>query len=84
VTSKNVAPVTVYGKPGCGGCLATVKALEAIDVRYTYKDITEEKRAEQEVRALGYTGVPVVRVGDGPKAYHWHGFRPDRIKELAQ
>lgn len=71
--------VIVYGKPACGGCVATKKALDTAGVPFDYRDVSASPEAKAEVDALGYIGVPVVVVG----TEHWHGFRPDRIKALA-
>ncbi|MBN7481012.1 glutaredoxin-like protein NrdH [Mycobacteroides abscessus subsp. massiliense] len=72
--------VTVYSKPGCVQCTATIKALTKNGVRYTIRDVTVDDAARDTVMKLGYTAAPVVVAG----ADHWSGFRPDRIKALAK
>ncbi|MCB0934719.1 MAG: NrdH-redoxin, partial [Mycobacterium sp.] len=47
---------------------------------YDIVDITQVAEARDYVMALGYLQAPVV-VADGE---HWSGFRPDRIKALAE
>jgi len=71
--------VTVYTKPACVQCNATYKALDRQAVAYAVVDITTNPEARDYVMALGYLQAPVVVGGDD----HWSGFRPDRIKALA-
>lgn len=71
--------VTVYTKPACVQCNATYKALAKQGIEYNLVDITESPEAREYVMALGYLQAPVVVAGDE----HWSGFRPDRIKALA-
>ena len=71
--------VTVYTKPACVQCNATYKALDRQAVAYAVVDITTNLEARDYVMALGYLQAPVVMAGDD----HWSGFRPDRIKALA-
>ena len=71
--------VTVYSKPACVQCDATYRALDKIDADYTVVDISEDADARDYVMSLGHLQAPVVIV-DGE---HWSGYRPDRIKALA-
>lgn len=71
--------ITVYTKPACVQCKATYKALDKQGIEYNIVDITEVPEAREYVMALGYLQAPVVVAGDD----HWSGFRPDRIKALA-
>lgn len=73
------ATVTVYTKPACVQCNATYRALDRQGIAYRTVDITADIEARDYVMALGYTQAPVVIAG----AAHWSGFRPDRIKSLA-
>lgn len=70
---------TVYGKPGCVGCNATVKKLDQLQVPYKYLDITVNEQAHQEVKNLGYSAAPVVVTETGQ---HWTGYSPDRLTAL--
>ncbi|OBK15758.1 redoxin NrdH [Mycobacterium asiaticum] len=72
--------ITVYSKPACVQCVATYKALDKQGVAYQKVDITLDSEARDYVMALGYLQAPVV-VADND---HWSGFRPDRIKALAE
>ncbi|MCQ4361284.1 redoxin NrdH [Mycobacterium gordonae] len=71
--------ITVYSKPACVQCVATYKALDKQGIDYQKVDITLDPEARDYVMALGYLQAPVV-VADNA---HWSGFRPDRIKALA-
>lgn len=72
--------VTVYTKLACVQCTATKKALDTAGVLgYRLVDITEDSDARDFVMSLGYTSAPVVVAGNE----HWSGFRPDRIKAVA-
>lgn len=71
--------VTVYTKPACVQCNATYKALDKAGVAYIKVDITQDDAARDHVISLGYLQAPVVVAGQD----HWAGFRPDRIKALA-
>ena len=70
--------VTVYTKPGCVQCTATVRRLRAKGIEYVPKDITDPVNLEA-AKALGHMEAPVVDV-DGES---WSGYQPDRIDELA-
>lgn len=70
--------ITVYGKPACVQCQYTCKELDKQHVSYNYIDITVNAVAEEHVKGLGYTAVPVVESGDT----HWAGFKPDKIRKF--
>ena len=72
--------ITVYSKPACVQCHATYKALDKAGLSYEIIDISQDSEARDHVMALGYLQAPVVVAGDD----HWSGFRPDRIKKLAE
>lgn len=71
--------ITVYTKPSCPQCTATYRAFEKAGVPVESVDISRNPEAREYVMALGYLQAPVVVAGDD----HWSGFRPDRIKSLA-
>jgi glutaredoxin-like protein NrdH len=72
--------ITVYTKPACVQCNATYRALDKlVGVAYHKVDITQDAGARDYIMALGYLQAPVVVAG----TQHWSGFRPDRIKALA-
>ncbi len=72
--------ITVYTKPACVQCVATYKALDKQGIAYQKVDITLDPEARDYVMALGYLQAPVVVANNA----HWSGFRPDRIKALAE
>lgn len=70
--------VTVYSKPACVQCNATVRALDKKGIEYSVVDMSQDMDALERVRALGYMQAPVVMAGSD----HWSGFRPDKIASL--
>ncbi|CCI82768.1 Glutaredoxin-like protein nrdH [Corynebacterium otitidis ATCC 51513] len=72
--------ITLYTKPACMQCNATKKALDRAGLDYEQVDVSTDDEARDYVLALGYLQAPVVEA-DGE---HWSGFRPERIKALAQ
>ena len=73
--------ITVYTKPACVQCHATYKALDKQGLTYQVVDISADDDARDYVMSLGYQQAPVVVVDDDE---HWSGFRPDRVKALAE
>ena len=73
--------ITVYTKPACVQCNATYKALDKQGLDYQIVDITQDDATRDHIMALGYLQAPVVIVDD---TEHWSGFRPDRVKALAE
>lgn len=71
--------ITVYSKPSCVQCTATYRALDKLGHDYTVVDISEDDGARDYVMTLGHQQAPVVVAGED----HWSGYRPDRIKALA-
>ncbi|MCC9187167.1 glutaredoxin-like protein NrdH [Mycolicibacterium mageritense] len=72
--------ITVYTKPACVQCNATFRALNKAGITdYDTVDITTDSEARDYVMSLGYLQAPVVVAG----GEHWSGFRPDRVKTLA-
>lgn len=72
--------VTVYSKPACVQCNATVRALDKKGIEYKVVDMSQDIDALERVRALGYMQAPVVMAGSD----HWSGFRPDKIAGLEE
>lgn len=70
--------ITVYTKPACAQCKATIRALTKAGIPYTTIDITVDMEARDYVMSLGYLQAPVITAG----TESWSGFRPDRIKKL--
>jgi len=72
--------ITVYTRPACVQCNATVKALDKAGISYEKIDVHEHPEARDYVLSLGYLALPVVHVSP---TVHWAGFRPDRVADLA-
>lgn len=72
--------ITLYTKPACMQCNATKKALDRAGLDYEQVDVSTDDEAHDYVLALGYLQAPVVEAN----GEHWSGFRPERIKALAQ
>ncbi|MBD7919913.1 glutaredoxin-like protein NrdH [Cellulomonas sp. Sa3CUA2] len=72
--------ITVYSKPACVQCTATYRALDKLGHDYTVVDISQDADARDYVMSLGHLQAPVVVVG----GENWSGYRPDRIKALAE
>ncbi|WP_311478873.1 glutaredoxin-like protein NrdH [uncultured Gulosibacter sp.] len=70
--------ISVYSKPSCVQCTATYRALDKQGIEYEVFDLSEDEKALQTVKELGYLQAPVVVAGDDS----WSGFRPDKINEL--
>lgn len=71
--------VKVYGKPGCGGCVATVRDFNKYDIDFEYVNVSEDEAAfDYVINTLGYQGVPVVET----PTEHWNGYKSAKIKEL--
>ncbi|WP_068059358.1 glutaredoxin-like protein NrdH [Nocardia xishanensis] len=70
--------ITVYSKPNCVQCDATVRKLDQLGATYVKVDVTEDIEALETIRAIGYSQAPVVVAGED----HWSGYRPHRIEEL--
>ncbi|MGP9587229.1 glutaredoxin-like protein NrdH [Micrococcaceae sp. AOP34-BR2-30] len=73
-----MTPITVYSKPACVQCTATLRALDDAGVEYAVIDLMEDAQALDRVRSLGHLQAPVVVT----ETDHWSGFRPDKITNL--
>lgn len=72
-------PVTIYSKAGCAGCNMTKKRFDELGIRYFEKHTDVNPVYLEEVKAMGYSSLPVVVAGEES----WFGFRPDKIKQIA-
>ena len=70
--------VVLYSKPNCPQCTMTSRVLDSKGVAYTVLDVTEDPKALETVKSLGYLQAPVVVVGDR----HWSGFNPTELALL--
>ncbi len=71
--------ITIYTKPACPQCAATLRTLDRCGEPYRAVDITTDPDARDFVLALGYLSAPVVYVSP---ATHFSGYRPDRLAAL--
>ncbi len=78
--NSNQPRVTVFEATGCVQCWATHRALDAAGITYNVVRVDERPEVVDELRALGFIQLPVVRA-EGMPAFS--GFRPDKIDELA-
>jgi glutaredoxin-like protein NrdH len=69
----------IYTKPACVQCNATKREFDKLELEYDLVDITADPDARDLALGLGYLSAPIVVTADD----HWSGFRPDRIKALA-
>ena len=74
--------ITVYTKPNCAACEMTKKFLRENNIPFESIDVTQDEEALNAIKQAGYTGVPVVTIGDGFDV-SWHGFRPDELERIA-
>lgn len=71
--------VIVYTKPSCVQCKRTKDLMNSHGIEYETVDISENPEARQNLIAQGYSQMPIVHTTND----EWSGFRPDKIKELA-
>lgn len=71
--------VIVYTKPGCVQCERTKKLMDSHGIEYETVDVSENPEARENLIAQGYSQMPIVHAEND----EWSGFRPDKIKELA-
>jgi glutaredoxin-like protein NrdH len=79
-TREGVAAV-VYTKPDCQPCRMTKRKLDAAGIYYTEVDVTQDETALAFVKALGYTGAPVVYVSTIEGDVHWYGLNVAMIEQ---
>ena len=70
--------ITVYSKPGCGGCTFTKRHLEDNGVDFKEIDVTKDSEGLARVKSLGYSGLPVVEYKD----IHFNGYQPNELDKV--
>ncbi len=77
--------VVVYSKPDCQQCVATVRTFKRKGKEVREADLQEYPHVLEYAQAQGWTSAPVVMVHDvtGQLVAAWSGYRPDKIKEVA-
>ena len=80
MTDTEKSSITIYTKPDCVQCQATKRKLDAAGVPYTVTDLSKDPKMIEQLRAAGFTSVPVVEYAD----QRFAGYQPDRIKALTK
>lgn len=70
--------ITIYSKPNCPACFATIRAMTRRGLDFQTIDLTGDPAALAMVKSMGHQTAPVV-IADGQ---HWSGFRPELIEAL--
>ena len=73
--------IKVFTKPDCMACNFTKNFINDNKIEAEFIDVTQDERALAEMKALGYTNLPVVYVDEQT---HWFGFRPDELEKLCK
>lgn len=66
--------ITVHTKPDCQQCVATIRKLDKLGLRYVTEQLTDESAAK--FKRFGHMSAPVVITPEES----WSGFRPDKIE----
>ncbi|WP_346730642.1 glutaredoxin domain-containing protein [Leucobacter allii] len=72
----------MYTKERCVQCDMTKRLMSQLGVEFVEEDAMDEGNLLA-FKELGFLAAPVVAVGES-RDDMWSGFRPDRIKEIAQ
>jgi glutaredoxin-like protein NrdH len=70
--------ISIYTTPNCPQCRIVKKMLDEAQVEYQLTDLTEDAKAMEMVKELGYVSAPVVITNSS----HWSGFRHDKMLNL--
>lgn len=70
--------VEIYTAIGCKACEVAEEFLNNIDVNVIKIDISEDKNAIKELRELGFTTIPVIKIGEK----YVEKFNPAKIMRL--
>lgn len=71
--------ITIYSKSGCPECVFTKKYLQSENIPFEEKRIDQNQSYLDEVISLGYSSLPVVKVGEES----FSGYHPERLQALA-
>lgn len=75
--------VTVFTKPNCPGCKATVKKLAQLNIEHASMALDDE--SIERFRSEGLASAPVVEVDLGEGAqWRWAGYSPTQIDRLVE
>ncbi len=70
--------VVVYTGPGCSACKQAKQFLTQHGVEYVERDIGDDPAARDELIAMGYRAVPVIKIGDETML----GFSAPRLRRM--
>ncbi|WP_423216620.1 glutaredoxin-like protein NrdH [Streptococcus equinus] len=70
--------ITLFSKNNCMQCKMTKKLLDKEGADYQEINIDEQTDMIDYVKGLGFTSVPVVKVGE----ISFSGFQPSKLKEI--
>lgn len=73
--------ITVYSKPRCVQCEATVKELNRLEAHFDYIDVTQDEVAYDQLVAEGHKQMPVVKTSTEHTGSTWSGFDIAKIRE---
>lgn len=69
--------VTIYTSESCQFCHMAKDFLDEHKIPYTEKNISQDKEAMMELRSKGFTGVPLIVVGEETI----YGFDQDKLEK---
>lgn len=72
---ETMSVLTLYGQPGCAPCKLVSRKLDAEDIDYSYRDVTEDAAAREHIQQLGHQQTPVIETPTD----HFSGLDPDRL-----
>lgn len=76
--------VTVYSRPGCMSCRATIHTLKRLGMEHAVVDLSKDAAAAQRLKEEGWLSSPVVEVRRrGERVAAWSGLRLDALNALA-
>ena len=70
--------VIVYTMHGCSGCTHAKEFLSRNEVKYTERNVSEDPKAREELLAMGFRAVPVIKLDDQTLL----GFDPQKLKQF--
>lgn len=81
---NNQYEATVYTRPGCMKCHATIRALQKIGISVTVEQLEDNPKAIETMQTNGWQTLPLVEVvaSDG-EIFRWADMRKDDIDALA-
>jgi len=75
--------IIVYSKPGCMACTYSKLELDKRNLPFEEIDVTRDRDAEKDIRAMGFTALPVVVVSyDNGEGEAWSGLKLDLLRGL--